>query len=260
MIDGRHVVRLDFRRPGDADGTSRSVWLRVGPTPLETLVPSVLWLVLKIGLFAVGVLVFWNRPTDRAAGQFFLLCIVSLGAFVGGYHWARIVTQPVLLLVFMTCSLLLPSVSLHFYLIFPRPKRFLERRPRRVLAALYGPPVLFLLLIVWAYLRLRWLYPPGASDSPYPEAVGLTLKEILWEIYLYFPIAGLFYLASVVALVHSFFAAVRRRGAKSGKMDLDWSGGRPWPRSAIRSTWPSSTRSSSAAARPPGRCSRPRSV
>ena len=207
VIDGRHVVRIDFRRAGDPEGTTRSVWLRVGPTPLVTLVPSLLWLVLKIGLFAVGVLVFWNRPTDRAAGLFFLLCIVSLGAFVGGYHWARIVTQPVLLLVFMTCSLLLPSVSLHFYLIFPRPKRFLERWPRRVLAALYGPPVLFLLLIVWAYLRLRWLYPPGASDSPYPEAVGLTLKEILWEIYLYFPVAGVLYLASVVALVHSFFAA-----------------------------------------------------
>ncbi len=109
------VVRVQFRRPGDPDGQVRSVSLRVGQTPLETLVPSILWLVLNLGLFLIGALVFWKRPEDAAAVHFFLLCIVSLGAFIGGYHWARIVTQPVLLLVFMTCSLLLPSVTLHFY-------------------------------------------------------------------------------------------------------------------------------------------------
>ena len=207
LIDGRHVVRVDYHRVHDPDGMVRSVWLRVGQTPMVTLVPSVLWLLLKIGLFSVGVLVFWNRPTDGAAAQFFVLCVVSLGAFVGGYHWARIVTQPVLLIVFMACAMLLPPVTLHFYLVFPRTKRVLERRPRWVLTLLYGPAVAFLLLMLWAYLRLRWLYPAGASDSPYPEAVDLTLKEILWEIYLYFPVAGLWYLASIVALVHSFFVA-----------------------------------------------------
>ena len=205
LIDGRHVVRVDYHRPDDPK--VRSVWLRVGHTPPAALVPSVLWLLLKIGLFSVGVLVFWNRPSDGAAARFFVLCVVSLGAFVGGYHWARIVTQPVLLIVFMACSLLLPPVTLHFYLVFPRTKRILERRPRWLLTLLYGPAVVFLLLMLWAYLRLQWLYPAGGSDSPYPEAVGLTLKEILWEIYLYFPVAALWYLASIVALVHSFFAA-----------------------------------------------------
>ena len=207
LIDGRHVVRLQFRRPGDPDGQVRTVWLRVGQTPPETLVPSILWLVLKIGLFLVGALVFWKRPGDASAVHFFLLCIVSLGAFIGGYHWARIVTQPALLLVFMTCSLLLPSVTLHFYLVFPRPKRLLERWPRWVLALLYGPPALFLVLLLTAYLRVRGLYPAGASDSPYPEAVALALREILFEIYLYFGIAALFYLLSVVSLLHSFFRA-----------------------------------------------------
>ena len=201
------VVRVDYHRPGDPDGMVRSVWLRVGQTPMDALVPSVLWLLLKIGLFSVGVLVFWNRPTDGAAAQFFVLCVVSLGAFVGGYHWARIATQPVLLVVFMACAMLLPPVTLHFYLVFPRPKRVLERRPRWVLTLLYGPAVVFLLLMLWAYLRLQWLYSAGDIDSPHAETVGLTLKEILWEIYLYFPVAGLWYLASIVALVHSFFVS-----------------------------------------------------
>ncbi len=206
-IDGRHVVRLQFRRPSDPAGKVRSVWLRVGQTPPETLVPSILWLVLKMGLFLVGALVFWKRPGDSSAVHFFLLCIVSLGAFIGGYHWMRIVTQPVLLLVFMTCGLLLPAVTLHFYLIFPRPKRLLERHPRWILTLLYGPPAFFLVLLLSGYLRVRGLYPAGASDSPYPDAVALTLREILIEIYIYFGIAALFYLLSVVSLIHSFFRA-----------------------------------------------------
>ena len=41
---------------------------------------------------------------------------------------------------------LLPPVSLHFYLAFPRPKPFFVRRPWTTLLALYGPPVLFLAL------------------------------------------------------------------------------------------------------------------
>ncbi|HBI46390.1 MAG TPA: hypothetical protein DDY78_26595, partial [Planctomycetales bacterium] len=207
LIDGRHVVRVDYQRAGDPENRLRSVWLKVGPTPPVTLVPSILWLLLKIGLFVVGVIVFWKRPGDSAAAHFFLLCIVSLGAFIGGYHFAHIVTQPALLIVFMTCALLLPPVTLHFYLVFPRAKRVLERHPRWVLALLYGPALIFLLLMLSAYLRLQWLYPSGASDSLYEEAVAVTLKELLWETYVYFVFAAVWYVASVVSLLHSFFTA-----------------------------------------------------
>jgi transcriptional regulator with GAF, ATPase, and Fis domain len=206
-IDGRDVVRVQFSHPGDPPDQMRSVWLDVGRTPAMALAPSVLWLLLKMGLFGVGALVFWKRPQDAAAVQFFLLCIVSLGAFIGGYHWMRIVTQPALVLVFMACALLLPSVTLHFYLVFPRPKRFLERGRPWVLALLYGPPAVFFMLLVLTYVRLRGFYPAGASDSPYPDAVRLTLLEMRTEIYVYFMIAAALYVASVASLLHSYFAA-----------------------------------------------------
>ena len=45
-------------------------------------------------LSSVGALVFWKRPADLSARQFFLLCMVTLGAYMGGYHWSRIATQP----------------------------------------------------------------------------------------------------------------------------------------------------------------------
>ncbi len=162
---------------------------------------------LKIGLFVVGAIVFWKRPGDSAAAHFFLLCIVSLGAFIGGYHFAHIATQPVLVIAFMTCGLLLPPVTLHFYLVFPRPKAILTHHPRWTLALLYGPALVFLLLMLSAYLRLQWLYPNDPIDSPHEEAVALTLSELLWETYVYFVFAAVWYLASVVSLLHSFFTA-----------------------------------------------------
>ena len=196
-LDGRKLVRIQYRR-GD-DPTRRSVWCALGPPPLETVVPSVLWFFLKIGLFVVGAFVFWKRSEDRAAAQFFRLCIVSLGAYMGGYHWWRIVTQPVLLLGFMASAFLLPAVSLHFYLLFPRAKEVLERYPRRVLTIVYGPPVFFLVLLVSGYLRVRW-YATQTLDP--------LLHEMLYEIYVYFGVALVWYLASVFCLIHSLRRAV----------------------------------------------------
>jgi transcriptional regulator with GAF, ATPase, and Fis domain len=179
----------------------------VGQTPAETLVPSILWFFLKIGLFLVGAIVFWKRPEDRSAQQFFLLCICSFGAYIGGYHWWRIVTQPALLLVFMASAFLLPAVSLHFYLLFPRPKAFLQRWPRMSLVALYGPPAAFLFLLLYGYLLIRSFYHAAGPDGPSPEAIRALLDSMLYEILIYFAIALLWYLASLVALIHSFRTA-----------------------------------------------------
>jgi transcriptional regulator with GAF, ATPase, and Fis domain len=199
IVNGQEIIRVGYKRA--ADGEPREVWLRVGRLPYETLVPSLLWFLLKIILFAVGAIVFWKRPEDRSAALFFLFCLVSFGAYMGGYHWSRIVTQPLLILVFMICSILLPAVNLHFYLVFPRPKGVLDRAPRRVLSALYGPPLLFLLLLMSGYLRVRWYFRSGHTD------VGHLLEELLFEIYCYFGVAALWYLTSVVCLLHSYRTA-----------------------------------------------------
>src|SRR5262249_51246647 len=156
-------------------GQEISVWCRLGKPPVETLVPSVLWFFLKLGLFLVGALVFWKRPEDRSAAQFFLLCIVTFGAYMGGYYWLRILTQPVLLLVFIVCSVLLPAVSLHFYLLFPRPKEFYQRYPRWTWLAIYGLPLVFLVILVSGYFLIRSLFHNG---SP-PEQIAATLDLLL---------------------------------------------------------------------------------
>ncbi len=196
-LDGETWARVDFRRTS-GDGLPATCWRRVGTPDVEVVLPSVLWFLLRLGLFVVGALVFWKRPQDPSASQFFVLCLVTIVAFMGGYNWLFIATDPLLLPIFMACAVLLPAVSLHFYLLFPRPKEFMLRRPGRVLAVIYGPPALFLTAMLACYLTVRLLYEPNRI----PSASALTF--LLPIVSCYFLVAALWYLASVVSLVHSY--------------------------------------------------------
>ena len=200
-LDDEDWVRVRFRR--DADRGEGWVWCRLGSLPPEDLIPSVLWFFLKVGLFVVGALVFWQRPKDRSAAQFFVLCLVTVGAYMGGYHWARIAGQPALVLVFMVCAVLLPAVSLHFYLVFPRPKAFLERSPRWTLLAIYSPPLGFLVALGWSYLHLRRLRTGGFPEGDVADAWDGFRSLIL----VYIGVAAVWYLACVVGLLHSYLSA-----------------------------------------------------
>jgi transcriptional regulator with GAF, ATPase, and Fis domain len=206
-LDGEEWVRVRYQPPPDKPGVPRrpegEVWCRVGRLPLGMLLPSVLWFFLKAGLCTVAALVLWKRPEDLSAARFLLLSIVTFGAYVGGFHWSLIATQPVLLLVFMVCGILLPAVTLHFYLVFPRPRWVLERYPVVTLAVVYVPPLLFLLVLVWGYLHVRWLYRSGSDD----DGLEKLLIEILVEVLCYFVVAAVWYVASVVCLVISWRTA-----------------------------------------------------
>src|SRR5262245_45723291 len=57
--DGERWVRVHLRHPPDQRAVE--VWCVLGRTPLESTVPALLWLVLQIGMFSVGALVFWKR-------------------------------------------------------------------------------------------------------------------------------------------------------------------------------------------------------
>ena len=49
----------------------------------------------------VAARVLWRRPKDEAARLFFLLCIVTVGAYMGGYHWTEIVVEQALIYPFV---------------------------------------------------------------------------------------------------------------------------------------------------------------
>jgi transcriptional regulator with GAF, ATPase, and Fis domain len=195
----KSFVRVKFERPTEPHLRFER-WCEVGFLPAEELLPSILWFFLKLGLFIVGALVFWKRPTDASATQFFFLCIVTLGAYMGGFHWHRIAANPALILVFMVCAVLLPAALLHFYSVFPRPKEYLQRYPWRTLLGIYGVPVLFLATMVATYFYARWL-GQGAHEN---AQVNRALNLLLDEIYAYLCVAALWYLLCVICLAYSF--------------------------------------------------------
>lgn len=199
--DGERQVLVQYKK--SSEGATHVVWCRLGKLPTEELLPSILWFCLKLGLFMIGALVFWKRPGDASAAQFFVLCIITLGAYMGGYHWMRIASQPILLLIFMVCGVLLPAVSLHFYLVFPRPKTMLLGRPWPTLAAIYVPPLLFLVALALSYTHVRTLVRGGFPE----EAIADAWSVLRYEIVSYMCVAALWYLACVVCLVHSYRTA-----------------------------------------------------
>ncbi len=191
------LIRIWYRTEPTPTAELKSAECVLGNIPLEQQIPSLLWFLLKVSLFVVGVLVFWQRPGDPAAAQFYWLCVVTLGAYMGGYHWTHIATTWWLLIPFMVCAVLLPAASLHFYLIFPRKKPIHERHPWATLATIYTVPLAFLAAMVIAYIQLRWhIERQDATDDSY--------RPLLWTIYTYFGVAALWYLGSVIALLHSF--------------------------------------------------------
>jgi transcriptional regulator with GAF, ATPase, and Fis domain len=178
-------VRLKLER--QEGGQTYYAWCRLGQVPIQELIPSLLWFFLKATLLFLGAWHWWRRPKDPAAEQFYLMSLVTVGAFIGGYHWSLLVSQPPLLIVFIICGTLLPAFNLHFYLIFPQPKAWMTRRPKAVLAFIYGVPLAFTSTILYLYL-----------DH------GADLDHLRFVVDVYFGVAASWYVACVAALLHSF--------------------------------------------------------
>jgi len=188
---GRDFVAVECLRP--SDGKTIRFQCELQRFPAEDMIPSLIWLFLKGSLFVIGALVYWKRPDDEAAVRFYILCVITLGAYIGGYHWTHIVAYPVLNIIFMTCAVLLPVASLHFYLVFPRPKAWLEEYPGSILTAVYGVPLLNLALLIGFYLHVRYFAGADSAIRQFPLAL----------IYISFGIATVWYLACMGTLFHS---------------------------------------------------------
>jgi len=199
LLEGTRYVRVTFYRPdaGEDRGPRHVTWAVVGKVPTDTYVLALLWFVLELGIFTIGALVVWRRPENDPAALFFLLCVTSVGAYMGGYHWDVIVGEPVLITVFIVCAVMLPVVSLHFYLIFPRPKNWVRRRRWLTWACVYGPAVSFLI----ALLALVWIVmtSPGLEY----EAMRRTLRGIQYLSTAYMGVAAAYSLGCMACLIHS---------------------------------------------------------
>ena len=173
------TVEVTWRDLGSQQDRAAQVVVRYPPT--RTYVWSFVWFLQELLIFGVGARVFWKRPGDISARLFFVLCLVTVGAYMGGYHWTEIVVRPALIYPFVLFALLVPAVNLHFFLVFPRPNPVLLRQRRLVLTVLYGLPLIFLAAIWGSMYMSHWfrLYDSGIRTTAAERVIrGLALCYI----------------------------------------------------------------------------------
>ena len=181
--------------------------------PTRSYVLSVVWFLQELLILGLGARVFWKRPGDVSARLFFVLCLVTVGAYMGGYHWTEIVVRPALIYPFVFFALLVPVVNLHFFLVFPRQNPVFLRHRRWVLIVLYAIPVVFLAAIWGSMYMSHWfrLYDSGVRTTAAERVIrGLAL----W----YIAIAALIFVVCIPCLVFSY----RRARTRAEKNQVKW--------------------------------------
>jgi transcriptional regulator with GAF, ATPase, and Fis domain len=184
--------------------------------PSWTYYRSLVWFLQELLIFAIGARVFWKRPEDESAQLFFAVCIVTVGAFMGGYHWTEIVTQPVLIYPFALFAVFVPVVNLHFFLVFPRPNPVLVRHKRRVLLALYGITTAYLIALWGSMFAARWfsLHEGGSRAT-----AAFQILRLLSEGYI--GLAAILFGICIYCLVFSYRNA-RTRGERNQIRWIMW--------------------------------------
>lgn len=198
-LDKRLFVRLDFLS-GDSNSASYSSWFEVHDPPWQKSAFSIVWFAAESLIFWTGWLAFRRKPDDDAGALFFLMCIVTVGAYMGGYHWLRVASSPALLLMFAVCAMAVPQISLHFFLVFPRPKRFLIKRPLATYFALYGVPAAFQIAILITIGGVVSMFRHRQSA----EIISARVATLWWMISIYLLISSFMFACSVISLIHAY--------------------------------------------------------
>ncbi len=200
---GPRYVKVDFIPHGTQD--SQSCWLLVQSLPSGDVLLSFVWFLLQLTILAISVLAVWHRPFDRPARLFFMMCALTLVAFVGGVQWWITAANLWLNLPFAACAILLPAVTLHFFMTYPRPRVGVSRHRIPSLLGIYAIPLLTAMFVAGMLIRLWWLNDVPASATTPVEKIFegfLLLRQVIYAYILY---AGLCFGVMLAALAHGFF-------------------------------------------------------
>jgi transcriptional regulator with GAF, ATPase, and Fis domain len=195
---GERLIEVEFLH----NGTARTSWVLVQSLPLNEVLLTLVWFLLQLGITVVGALSVWQRPFDRAARLFFAMCIVTLGAFVGGFHWWIIAGSLALNFPFVACALFVPVVSLHFFLTYPRRMWPLTQFPRLALAGLYVVPAVTFFWMAGLLGYVQWLSRGGSTETT--QTVLRLLANLHDGIYVYLTFASGCFLVMLAALAQGY--------------------------------------------------------
>ena len=201
---GQRLVEIEFQRTDEERPQTSFVLLQ--SLPLSEVILSFVWFLLQLGIFVVGALAVWHRPFDRPARLFFAMCVVTLGAFLGGFHWWVIAGNVWLNIPFGVCALLVPVVSLHFFLTYPRPTPPMAKFPRLTMIVIYAIPATAIVGMVANMGYCAWLNSAATTRQVDGSLQVLNLLGLLREgIYVYLIFAAVCFVFMVVALAYGFF-------------------------------------------------------
>lgn len=149
----RRFAKIDLRKPLDVDPEQYEIhtWVAIKPLEPGSFILTIFSFVCQLMILGVAMAAFWQRPEDRVVRIFCLMCCAWMPAFVGGFHWWVLTASPILNLPFIFSACLLPAVTLHFFLSFPRENFWLGRK--RILATwvIYAPAALSAVVIAFVY-------------------------------------------------------------------------------------------------------------
>ena len=168
--------------------------------PALDLLQAFVWFFCELGIFALGAVAYWNRPQDRTARLFFVTCVVTIGAYIGGFHWWIISGNLLLTIPFMFYGVFLPVVTAHFFLVFPQPQSFWNTNPRVTFFSLYLIPIIAVLFFLGTILTAHTIYHFGNS----PESVQTILQVVSEGVSVYLFIAGGYFLLALWALYTNY--------------------------------------------------------
>jgi DNA-binding NtrC family response regulator len=197
-------------------GAVQTALVLVQRPPSWTYYRSLVWFLQEMLIFAIGARVFWKRPHDESAQLFFAVCIVTVGAFMGGYHWTEIVTEPGLIYPFALFAVFVPVVNLHFFLVFPRPNPVMARHKRWVLLALYGVTIAYLIALWASMFAARWFSLHRGSSQA--TAAFLVLRFLAEG---YIALAAVLYGFCIYCVTFSYRNA-RTRGERNQVRWIMW--------------------------------------
>jgi DNA-binding NtrC family response regulator len=200
-------IKVSWHHGEDGDVSEAVATVRY--RPMSSYIWSIFWFLQELVIYGLGARVFWKRPRDDAAKLFFWLCMVTVGAYMGGYHWTEIVGEPLLIYPFVIFAVFVPAVSLHFALVFPRPNPLYLLRRRLVLGTIYGLAILNVLAL-WSCML--WSRYAGQARLEWVEESLFWLKllafaSIGWAVVVF----GLFF----ACLLDNFLRRTRTRAERN---------------------------------------------
>lgn len=199
----RRLVEVSYL-PRESPSTPRQAWITVQSPPVGELTLSILWLIPHLAILFVGGGACWQRPFDRNAQIFYLMCVVTMVAYVGGFHWWTAANSSWLIWPFISCGVLLPAVILHFFLVYPKPSQWGVRFRGWILAAIYIVPAITAVVAGLFLLAIRGssgLHSEANSSLP----LKLGMLEIVRDAVNGFLVVGaIYYFLILVVLVRTF--------------------------------------------------------